>query len=86
MKVISKGNVYVQMQDMGYLNSSDVPIPASIFMKVFGKGVTIIDVHNRFDYVCFDEPHEIAYFKNLDFIIDYEEYKDLSLGGKRVLK
>ena len=30
-----KETVYVQMQDLMYLHQSDMPIPASIFTKVF---------------------------------------------------
>jgi len=83
MKVIKTENnqekIYVQMQDMGHLNSTDMPIPASIYMKVFGNGVTIIDDSNRFSFVSFEDPKDIEFFKGLDFIIDYNEYKHLGL-------
>ena len=69
--------VYVQMQDIMYLNDTDIPIPVSIFSKVF-KGITIVDDSNRFDFVRFDEPHEVDFFKDLEFIIDYTKYKDLT--------
>ena len=71
-----KEAVYVQMQDIMYLNDTDIPIPVSIFSKVF-KGITIVDDSNRFDFVRFDEPHEVDFFKDLEFIIDYTKYKDL---------
>ena len=72
-----KEAVYVQMQDIMYLNDTDIPIPVSIFSKVF-KGITIVDDSNRFDFVRFDEPHEVDFFKDLEFIIDYTKYKDLT--------
>ena len=82
MKVFhtEKGNevVYVQMQDIIYIsNEIDISIPASIFTKVF-TGVTIVDDSNRFDFVKFDKKHEVKFFKDLDFILDYDKYKDLS--------
>ena len=70
--------VYVQMQDIMYIsNEMDIPIPASIFTKVF-TGVTIVDDSNRFDFVRFDNQHEVNFFKDLNFILDYNKYRDLS--------
>ena len=69
--------VYVQMQDIMHLNQSDLPIPASIYTKVF-TGVTIVDDSNRFDFVRFDEEHEVSFFRDLEFVIDYDKYKDLT--------
>ena len=69
--------VYVQMQDIMHLNQSDLPIPASIYTKVF-TGVTIVNDSNRFDFVRFDEEHEVEFFRDLEFVIDYDKYKDLT--------
>ena len=78
MKIITNDSVYVQKNDIAYLNSSVLPIPASIFMKVFGNGVTIINDSNRYDFVKFNKQSEIEYFKGLDWMISYNEVKDLS--------
>lgn len=78
MKIIRNDVVYVQKNDMGFLNQTDLAIPVSIFMKVFGNGITIIDDSNRFEFVKFEEASEIEYFKNLDWIVDYDSIKDLS--------
>lgn len=72
-----KETVYVQMQDIVYLNQSDMPIPASIYTKVF-TGITIVDDSNRFNFVSFDEEHEVRFFRELEFVIDYDQYKDLT--------
>ena len=73
-----KEAVYVQMQDIMYLsNETDMPIPATIFEKVF-SGVTIVTDANRFDFVKFEEEHEIEFFRKLDFVIDFDQYKDLT--------
>lgn len=77
MKIINSDSAYVQKNDIAYLNSFDLPIPFSIFMKVFGNGVTIINDSNRYDFVKFDEESEIEFFKGLDWMIDYNEVKDL---------
>ena len=70
--------VYVQMQDIMFIsNETEIPMPASIFHKVF-SGITIVNDSNRFDFVRFDEDSEVSFFKDLDFIIDYDEYKDLT--------
>lgn len=82
MKVFHTENgkeaVYVQMQDIMYLsNEIDMPIPATIFTKVF-TGVTIVTDANRFEFVKFDEEHEVKFFKDIGFIIDFDQYKDFS--------
>ena len=71
--------VYVQTQDIMYLNNeTDISIPASIFAKVFVGGVTITDASNRFDFAKFEDESEVKFFRELDFIIDYDQYKDLT--------
>ncbi len=79
-----KETVYVQMQDIMQLNQSDMPIPESIYTKVF-TGITIVNDSNRFDFVSFDEAHEVKFFRELEFVIDYDQYKELTdeqLGEK----
>lgn len=66
------------------LNQSDMPIPESIYTKVF-TGITIVNDSNRFDFVSFDEAHEVKFFRELEFVIDYDQYKELTdeqLGEK----
>ena len=67
--------VYVQRHDMMYINSEmDIPIPASVFLKFF-NGITIVDDSNRFEFVKFEGEDAVKYFKDLDFIIDFDQYK-----------
>lgn len=47
-------------------------------MKVFGSGIVIIDDSNRYEFVEFNTPKEIEFFKGIDWMIDYNEVKDLS--------
>lgn len=53
-------------------------------MKVFGNGVTIIDNSNRFEFVKFEEKSEIEFFRNLDWIIDYDSVK--YLGEEQIVE
>ena len=78
MKVIYDNCVYVQKNDLAYLEASDLPIPASVFTRVYGNGITIIDDRNRYDFVLFKEKAEIDFFKGLDWMVDYNELKNLS--------
>lgn len=66
--------VYVQMQDIMQLNQSDMFIPASIY----SKGITIVDDSNRFKFVRFDNEQEVDFFKKIDFILDYDYYKNFT--------
>lgn len=56
----------------------ELAIPASIFLKVFGNGITIINDRNRYNFVCFTEAEDIEYFKQLDWMIDYGKVKNMS--------
>ncbi len=78
MKIITDNVAYIQKNDIACLNQTDLAIPASIFMKVFGNGIVIIDDSNRYEFVEFEAPEEIEFFKGIDWMIDYNEVKDLS--------
>ena len=78
MKIFKDDKVYVQLNDLAYLNSYGDEIPASIYLKVFGDGITIINDSNRYEFVEFDEPSEIEFFKGIDWMVDYNSIKDLS--------
>lgn len=78
MKIITNDAVYVQKNDIGFLNQTDLLIPVSVFLKVFGNGITIIDDSNRFEFIKFEDKEEIEFFQGLDFIVDYNLLKDLS--------
>lgn len=78
MKIIANDAAYVQLNDITYLNHSDLPIPASIFTKVYGDGVFYVSDHNRYDFMKFDEESEIEFFKGVDWMIDFNSVKDLN--------
>lgn len=74
-----KEKVYVQMQDIMVLVHEDINcgIPASIFDKVFGD-VLIVDDSNRWEFISFDLPSEVEFFRGLDWIPDYKEFRNKS--------
>lgn len=77
MKIITENAAYVQKNDIAYLTHTELPIPATIFEKVYGEGIVIIDNRNRYEFVKFDKCYEIEFFKGLDWMIDYNQVKDL---------
>lgn len=81
MKIFNNENgikkVYVQMNDIMMLNSSDVPIPASIYQKVF-TNVVIVDDSNRMEFIEFTQPNEVKFFESIDWIVDYKQVRNLS--------
>lgn len=80
MKIITENAAYVQKNDLMYLmQADDAIVPASIYLNVFGNGVVVINDSNRFEFVEFNKPEEIEFFKNIDWMINYDDLKDLSI-------
>lgn len=84
MKIFHEENgrnvVYVQVDDILFIvkNLGDMPIPASICCKVFCNDGATVTCSNQYAFIRFDSDLEVSFFKCLDFIIDYDKYKDLS--------
>ena len=74
MKIITENSIFVQRNDITYLNQSNLEVPTSIF----GNGVSTTCNVNKYDFIEFKEKEEIDFFKNIDWLIDYNEVKDLS--------
>ena len=82
MKIITSEAIYVQKNDIGFLNQTDLAIPASIFLKVFGNGITIIDNSNRFEFVKFEEEREIYSYHILPVVTKNDGTIDLDFWTK----
>lgn len=78
MKIITDNEALVQLNDLLFLQSSDLAIPSSIILKVFRSGITVIDDTNRYDFVRFTEAEDIEYFRQLDWMVDYGKVKNMS--------
>jgi len=80
MKIITDDAIYVQRKDLEYLHDlRSLGIPRSIFVEVFGKGILTIDNSNKNDFVKFVAKEDIEFLKNLEWIVDYNELKDLTI-------
>ncbi|MCR5482965.1 MAG: hypothetical protein K6E99_00945 [Bacilli bacterium] len=77
MKVFRDNCVYVQMDDLVQLLTLSDGVPDTIMKKLHSENEITVDDTNRFDFVKFDLPEEVFFFKRQDWIIDYENYKDL---------
>ncbi len=78
MKLFRNNKVYVQMNDVMFAMNHSDSIPAVVVNQIF-TGIVIVNDDNRMDFVNFDDKVAINYFKDLDFIVDYDDYKDLSI-------
>ena len=78
MKIITSNAVYVQKDDIEYLNSLGLSLPSSVVNKIIEYDIMEIDSSNKDEFVKFGEQSDIEFFKNLDWIIDYSEVKNLS--------
>ncbi len=45
---------------------------------MFTPGIIYVNSSNRFNFVKFDEEHEVDFFREIEFILDYDQYKDLT--------
>lgn len=78
MKVFKNGKVYVQNEDLILILRSGELMPTSVLEKFYGNGPVIIVKDNMEDYVEFEEAEQVEFFKRLDWIVDYDEVKNLS--------
>lgn len=76
MKIITNDATYVQKNDIAYLNQTDLDIPTSIYLKTCETGTFIVDDSNRYEFIRFNKSDEIQFFKNQDWILDYNQVKD----------
>ena len=76
MKIITNDAAYVQKNDIAYLNQTDLDIPVSIYLKTCETGTFIVDDSNRYEFIRFNKSDEIQFFKNQDWILDYNQVKD----------
>lgn len=79
MKVFKNGRVYVQKEDLMLLLECGRLIPASVFDKVYSNEYFVVGESNKEDYIEFNKPEDLEFFESLDWIVDYDEVKDLSL-------
>lgn len=81
MKIIMNDCVYVQKHDLKHCCMYMWNREPTLFFKVFRKDIIMVNDSNRYEFVKFDDYDVIEYFKNLDWIVDYNSVKDLNKIG-----
>lgn len=72
--------VYVQNEDLISILSSGRKIPASVIEKIYGHaGIIIITEENMEDFVEFDRHEQVEFFRTLEWIVNYDEVKNLTI-------
>ena len=79
MKIFLNNKAYVQKNDLSYFlrGAEGVSIPSSIIDKVFGQ-VFIVNDENRYEFIEFSSPKEIEFFRNCDWMIDYNMFDGMT--------
>lgn len=81
MKIIANNKIYVQYIDianlMQMIEGTNIKVPSKVINLVF-RDIFICDDSNKYDLMEFEDKEAIDFFKNLDYIINYDEVKDLS--------
>lgn len=67
-----------------YLYNFYSQIPYSIVYKIL-KELMLINENNKYDLVMFEEQKEVEFFKNIEYILDCKEVKNLSYEDKENL-
>ena len=82
MKVFVNNKVYVSNHDIKFLLSEHYAMPLSVLLEIDDKFIEDYDkllgsrIH---DFMSFTSEEAKEYFKGLDFIIDYNEFKDKTI-------
>ena len=78
MKVFRDGRVYVQLKDLKYLfEYGGYLIPQSVFKKALKRALDMTD-EDKNEFIMFDQPNEIELFREVKYIIDLDQFKDMS--------
>ena len=79
MKIIIDNAIYIQKCD---IINIDNEVPPTILSRIFEDNSDLNDLrlvgdHNKFDFIKFEDKTEVEYFKNAEWILDYNLVKNL---------
>ena len=77
MKIITEDAVYVQKKDIAFLTHKNIEIPESLFNKIFCDGVVVGNT-DSYKFYKFQDKEIVEFFKQLDWIIDYNDVKNIN--------
>ena len=73
MKIIDKTAVYVQKKDLKFIYVNNLPITEEVALRLVSN--PMINDSNQYEFEKFEDKETIKYFKNLDWIIEYDKIK-----------
>ena len=79
MKIITDTAAYVQKIDLEFFKYRLHSLPQSISSKVFENSELDIDEFNKYDFFKFEDMDDIEFFKRIDWIIDYDSVRYLTI-------
>lgn len=79
MKIINDKVVYVQKIDLEFLKYRLHSLPVSIDSQIFENVESNFDDFNKYDFFKFENVNDIEFFRNTDFIVDYNFVKTVSI-------
>ena len=78
MKVFRNGKVFVQLKDLKYLfEYGGYIIPQSVYKKALKRTLDMTD-EDKNEFIMFDDPKEVELFREIKYIIDLDQFKDMS--------
>lgn len=83
MKIFKNDILYIQKNDVVNLFSLNLKLnpkmPILLFKRTIGENtVTVIDGSDCFDFYTIDDKNTLDFLLNFDYIINYEDVKDLT--------
>ena len=77
MKIITDNSVYVQRKDLKFLNTNIcIEMPETIICKMFEDSFKSIKSDE--DFIKFEDDFDMEFLKDIDWIINYNDVKDLT--------
>lgn len=83
MKIICEDKVYIQKKDILSIKEFCIYVPNKIIFDELNLR-SYFNKINKYDFVCYESEEEIEFIKSLDWVLDYEEFKNLSF--KKLIK
>ena len=78
MKIVTFNGIYVLRKDIEFLNQIELVVPASIYLKRYECDGLLPEDNDAYKFVKFKSSREIDYISKLDWLIDYDEVKNLT--------
>lgn len=79
MKIFMNNKVYVNQKDFIFLLKSSIcEVPDNIIKEAFPVGIYAIESNKDYDFIVFESDDAKKFFRKLNFVVNYNSYKDKS--------